>query len=135
VVRAPAIGAANLVDARLEPAPVTGDAEQLYQVALNLVSNAIGASAPGATVRVTTRVEGDAAVLEVADDGRGIAAEDLPKVWTPFFSRRPGGTGLGLPIVRRIVEAHGGTIELESRPAHGTTATVRLPLRSERDAP
>ncbi|HET7462149.1 MAG TPA: ATP-binding protein, partial [Longimicrobium sp.] len=111
----------------LRPAPVLADAEQMYEVALNLATNAAQASPPGALVRVATRTEGSDAVLEVEDSGTGISPDDLAKVWTPFFSRRPGGTGLGLPIVRRIVEAHGGRVELESREGRGTRVTVRLP--------
>ena len=132
VAGAPGIGGGAVpVEARLDPAPVTGDPGQLYQVALNLVSNAVQASPPGASVCVSTRVEGGEAVLEVADSGAGIAPEDAAKVWTPFFSKRSGGTGLGLPIVRRIVEAHGGTVSLQSRPGDGTRAVVRLPTRRE----
>lgn len=116
-----------LLDAR--PAPVSADAEQVYQVVLNLVANAAQASPPGQPVRVATRAEGAESVLEVADRGAGIAPADLPNVWTPFFTRRPGGTGLGLPIVRRIVEAHGGRVEMASRPGEGTRVTVRLPRR------
>jgi signal transduction histidine kinase len=56
--------------------------------------------------------------------------EELAQAWTPFFTRRAGGTGLGLPIVRRIVEAHGGTVSLHSAPGEGTRAVVRLPLRT-----
>ncbi|HEU0301080.1 MAG TPA: ATP-binding protein, partial [Longimicrobium sp.] len=130
VAGAPGIGGGRVaVEARLDPAPVTGDPGELYQVALNLVSNAVQASPPGGSVCVATRVEGDEAVLEVADRGPGMGPEELAKVWAPFFSRRTGGTGLGLPIVRRIVEAHGGTVALHSRPGEGTQAEVRLPLR------
>jgi len=136
VAGAPGIGGGAVpVEARLEPAPVSGDPGQLYQVALNLVANAVQASPPGTPVVVRTGVEGVDAVLEVADAGPGIAPGDLPMVWTPFFSRRSGGTGLGLPIVRRIVEAHGGTVELLSRPGEGTRAVVRLPLRHPDEAP
>jgi two-component system, NtrC family, sensor histidine kinase HydH len=136
VAGAPGIGGGAVgIETRLEPAPVTGDAEQLYQVALNLAANAIQASPPGASVLIRTGVDGADAVLEVADGGPGITPEDLPKVWTPFFSQRVGGTGLGLPIVRRIVEAHDGTVVLESGSGDGTKAVVRLPLRTESRAP
>lgn len=136
VAGAPGIGGGAVpVEARLEPAPVSGDPGQLYQVALNLVANAVQASPPGSPVTVRTAVEGEDAVLEVADAGPGIPPDDLPMVWTPFFSRRSGGTGLGLPIVRRIVEAHGGTVALLSRPGEGTRAAVRLPLRPSDEAP
>lgn len=136
VAGAPGVGGgAVAVESRLEPAPARGDPEQLYQVALNLVSNAVQVSPPGGSVCVRTGVEGGRAVLEVADGGPGIAPEDLARVWTPFFSRRSGGTGLGLPIVRRIVEAHGGSVELRSRPGEGTRAVVRLPLPTAKDAP
>jgi two-component system sensor histidine kinase HydH len=130
VAAAPGIGGGVAVEARLEPAPVTGDPEQLYQAVLNLVSNAVYVSPPGASVRVATSVDGDQAVLEVADEGPGMPPDQLAQVWTPFFTRRAGGTGLGLPIVRRIVEAHGGTVQLHSAPGEGTRAVIRLPLRT-----
>ncbi len=120
------------LEAALEAAPLEGDADQLYQVTLNLLANARKASAPGQPVEVGTRAESSYAVLEVRDHGRGIPAEELAEVWTPFFTTGGGGTGLGLPIVRRIVEAHGGEVALESEPGAGTTATVRIP--SGRDA-
>lgn len=110
-----------------ESAPVTGDPDGLRQVVLNLLSNALAATPPGGTVRVETRREGDEVVLEVADTGRGIAPEDLPRVFDPFFSRTDGGTGLGLSIVHQIVARHGGRISLDSVAGRGTTATVRIP--------
>ena len=136
VAGAPGIGGGAVpLETRLDPAPVTGDPEQLYQVALNLVSNAVHASAPGSPVRVATFVDGAHGVLEVADRGRGMEPEEAAQAWTPFFSRRGGGTGLGLPIVRRIVEAHGGTVDLHSAPGRGTRAVVRLPLRTGSEVP
>lgn len=113
---------------RLDPAPALGDAEQMVQVALNLATNAAQASPPGGEIHLRTGAEGGDALLEVEDSGRGISPDELERVWTPFFSRRPGGTGLGLPIVRRIVEAHGGRVEIESEVGRGTRVTVRLPL-------
>lgn len=119
------------LDADLAATPVDGDADQLYQVVLNLLANARKASSAGSRVRVRCAVEADTAVLEIRDQGKGIAPEQLADIWTPFFTTGGGGTGLGLPIVRRIVEAHGGTVTIESQPDAGTTATVRLPARSD----
>ncbi len=119
------------LEADLTPAPVNGDGDQLYQVVLNLLANARKASPAGSRVRVTCRVQDDVVLLEIRDRGSGIPPERLADVWTPFFTTGGGGTGLGLPIVRRIVEAHGGTVTLESQPDAGTTAIVRLPARSD----
>ncbi|MEJ2078730.1 MAG: glycoside hydrolase family 3 N-terminal domain-containing protein [Acidobacteriota bacterium] len=119
------------LDTDLAATPVEGDADQLYQVVLNLLANARKASSVGSRVRVRCAVEADTAVLEIRDQGKGIAPEQLADIWTPFFTTGGGGTGLGLPIVRRIVEAHGGTVTIESQPDAGTTATVRLPARSD----
>jgi two-component system sensor histidine kinase HydH len=116
------------LETELEPAPVLADPEQMVQVALNLATNAAQASPPGGEIHLRTRAGGDEAVLEVEDSGRGISPDDRERVWTPFFSGRSGGTGLGLPIVRRIVEAHGGRVEIESEVGRGTRVTVRLPL-------
>lgn len=84
-------------------------------------------------VTLTAGREGDRVVLEVADTGSGIAPEDLPHVFERFWraeksrSRRTGGSGLGLSIVRHLVAAHGGTAEARSTPGRGSTFTLRLP--------
>ncbi len=119
------------LEADLPPAPIRGDADQLHQLVINLLANARKASQAGTAVRVTTAVEDGDVVLRVADQGKGIPADELEEIWTPFFTTGGGGTGLGLPIVRRIVESHGGTIGLESEPGEGTVATVRFPYRSD----
>ncbi len=77
--------------------------------------------------------DGDSIALRVGDTGAGIAAEDLPRVFEPLYTTKPrgSGTGLGLPLVREIVAAHGGTVRLESRPGEGTTVLVRLALPGE----
>lgn len=111
-------------------APATFDEEQLQQVLLNLGSNAIQASEAGATVTIATGADdagAGTAWLEVRDAGVGIPAEALARIWTPFFTTRRQGTGLGLAIVRRIVDEHGGTIDVTSAPGAGTTVRVRLP--------
>lgn len=119
--------------AELEGAPVKGDAARLSRVILNLSINAILHNAAGVTVTVSTRLKAGCAELVVADNGRGIAAEALPRIFERFHradasrSRHTGGAGLGLAIVRQTVEAHGGTIDVTSVVGAGTTFTLRLP--------
>jgi signal transduction histidine kinase len=125
------------VDLGLEVAPdlpaVGVDRVQLEQALLNLVTNAIDAMPEGGRLRLAARPDGDGVALQVTDSGIGIPPEDLDRVFDPLFTTKPPGkgTGLGLPILREIVEAHGGTVRLESRPGEGTTAVVRLPRASE----
>jgi two-component system sensor histidine kinase AtoS len=107
---------------------VQADGEALKQVILNLVLNAVQAT-PGdgrVTVRTASRSEGEVEI-EVADDGEGIAEENLEKVFDPFFSTKPTGTGLGLAMVRRIVDAHGGRVAIASTLGVGTEITLTLP--------
>ena len=102
--------------------------EELFkQALLNLTLNALHAMPEGGELILTTRREGDWAVIDVTDTGCGIPHDIHEGVFDAFFSTRPGGSGLGLPTVRRIVEAHGGTIGLESEPGKGTKFTIRLP--------
>jgi two-component system phosphate regulon sensor histidine kinase PhoR len=109
----------------------------LEQAVINLVDNAIKYSAPGDTVRLEADLEpgkdSSELVIRVADDGAGIAAEHLPRLFERFYradkarSRTLGGTGLGLAIVKHIVQAHGGTVSVESTPGVGSVFTIRLP--------
>ena len=113
--------------------PLVGqwDAMRVEQVVTNLVSNAIKYG-EGRPVDVTTRREGDSAVLAVKDEGIGIAAADLEEIFERFerrvSSRNYGGFGLGLWVARKIVQAWGGTIRAESAPGKGSTFRVDLPL-------
>jgi CheY-like chemotaxis protein/anti-sigma regulatory factor (Ser/Thr protein kinase) len=119
------------------PDPVTGDAIRLQQVLANLLSNAIKFTPPGGHVEVTLTPAGSRAEIRVADTGQGIDAEFLPNIFERFSqadsstTRRQGGLGLGLAIVRALVERHGGTVQAES-PGRGlgATFTVRLPVLS-----
>ncbi|WP_242371932.1 transporter substrate-binding domain-containing protein [Anaeromyxobacter sp. SG26] len=122
----------------LELAPalpaVLGSAQRIEQVVVNLLVNASEAlPAPGRGVRLTTRREDGRVVLEVRDEGVGIAAEHLARVEEPFFTtkRSGGGTGLGLSVSAGIVKEHGGTLALTSTPGAGTTATLTLPAAPE----
>jgi two-component system NtrC family sensor kinase len=101
---------------------------QLEQVLVNLVANACEAVRPGGRIEVTAAADDGQVRFEVRDDGVGISPADLPRIFEPFFTTRPPGegTGLGLPIVRGIVERHGGTVAVASAPGR-TCFTVRLP--------
>ncbi|MFF9363156.1 ATP-binding protein [Streptomyces griseoluteus] len=115
-----------------EPAPVTADAARLQQILVNLLGNARSHTPPGTTVTARVRRRGDRMCVQVADDGPGIPAALLPHVFERFArgdsarTRATGSTGLGLAIVRAVVTAHGGTVDVESRPGR-TVFTVRLP--------
>jgi signal transduction histidine kinase len=113
--------------------PITCSPSQINQVFLNLVTNAAQAMGPGqGEIRITTRREGAAHVaVEVADTGKGIPPEALPKIFDPFFTTKEvgKGTGLGLSIVYKIVEQHGGRINVDSTVGVGTRFTVVLPLQ------
>jgi two-component system OmpR family sensor kinase len=126
------------VDAAGELPGVSGDAPLLRRLLENLLDNAAKYSEPPAPVRLSARGEAGAAVLEVRDAGIGIAPEDLPRLFTPFFrtdrsrTRRSGGFGLGLALARRIAQAHGGDIEVESQVDRGTVFRVRMPAPASR---
>jgi two-component system nitrogen regulation sensor histidine kinase GlnL len=121
--------------------PVHGDQEKLTQVVLNLVRNALDAVAGRPAPRITLET-GVASLrlrsasgrtrplarIAVVDDGPGVPEAMLPRLFTPFATSKPHGTGLGLAVSRRIVEAHGGRIEVRNRPGGGAEATVYLPL-------
>jgi len=114
---------------------ISADAAQIEDSVLNLIINAIEAIGSDGQVVVTIRraenadeESADEAVIEVADDGRGINEEDLARIFNPFFTKTEGGTGLGLPAVRRIARLHGGRIEVKSVPGEGSTFTLHLPL-------
>ncbi len=113
---------------------VFADQNKLKQVILNLLKNALEATPPGGTITVETRLHrkgetGEQVEMFISNTGSGIPAEDQGRIFDLFFTTKPRGTGLGLPICRRIVEDHGGSITAESQPSQGTTFTVRLPLK------
>jgi len=106
---------------------VRGDARRLQQVVQNLVLNAAEAMGGNGAVMVSVEREGADVVLRVKDNGPGIPAEMVDNVLRPFYTTKPLGTGLGLPLVARIADAHGGTVSIDSRVGEGTTVCVRLP--------
>jgi len=118
---------ATLVEERGGPISLVADFGQLRQVVMNLVLNALDAMPTGGTLAVTTRRTGPWVVLEVADSGKGIASEMLPRLFQPFASTKATGLGLGLVISRRIAEDHMGTIDAGNRTGGGASFFVRLP--------
>jgi two-component system, NtrC family, sensor histidine kinase PilS len=123
----------------LEPAESWCDPDQIRQVLWNLLTNAAQAGGAGerlGLVRVSCAPGGQrAARFAVEDDGPGIASGDLQRIFTPFYTTKERGTGLGLAVVQRIVDAHGGTVAVESSPERGTRFTVRLPAGADGHGP
>jgi NtrC-family two-component system sensor histidine kinase KinB len=122
------------IELTVEAAPdlpqVRAERAQIERVLANLVTNAARATARGGRIAVTAEARGDAVLVAVADTGRGIPKEYLPRIFDRFVQVRnvpPGGAGLGLAISRRIVQAHGGQIAVQSEPGRGTTFTFTLP--------
>jgi signal transduction histidine kinase len=104
------------------------DPQQLKQALLNLLLNAIQATPPGGAVQVTAVAETEAVRIAVVDSGSGIAPDMLERIFDPYVTTKPQGTGLGLPIALRILQAHGGTLEVSSVLGRGTTVEVWLPI-------
>ncbi len=112
--------------------PIRANPDQVQQVMINLVLNALDACGPAGHVEISATRRGKTVVLEVRDDGHGIAAEIQPQVFDPFFTtkKRGQGTGLGLWVVAQIVRTHSAEIELESAPGAGTRVRVAWPVAS-----
>jgi two-component system sensor histidine kinase BaeS len=119
---------------RTEPVVVHADADRLHQVVSNLLGNSVRYCRDGDEVTATVRREGGSAVLEVADTGPGIAADDLRHVFERLWRGRADteGSGIGLAVVQELVSAHGGTVTADSDGVRGTTVTVRLPAAEAR---
>lgn len=132
--------AASLIDTRIEFISNIGpdlpvlpvDTVKFRQLLLNLLSNAkdalLAVDRPSLTLTLSARVEGSSLTITVADNGCGIAPEDLDSLFEPFVTHKQGGTGLGLSIARRVVRAHRGTIHVSSQSGKGSIFTVSLPV-------
>ena len=117
---------------------VTGDTDQLRQVFSNIILNAVQAMLPeGGTLRLITRPHGpgNGCIVQICDTGKGISPEHQEKIFTPFFTTRESGTGLGLSVSYGIVKDHGGDIRVSSRPGMGTCFEIELPGIDPLDAP
>ena len=116
------------------PPPVVGNVDYIERAVTNLLDNAIKYTPDGGKISLTVRFEPTNAVVEVVDNGLGIPAEDIPRIFERFYrvdrsrSREMGGTGLGLSIVKHLINAHGGQVEVQSQPSAGSTFRIRLPL-------
>jgi two-component system, NtrC family, sensor kinase len=108
---------------------VEADENQLRQAFLNLVRNATEAMAQdGGLLQIASASDGEWVQIRIVDNGSGIPSKDLSKIFEPFFSTKKSGTGLGLAITQQIIQEHGGTITVQSKPAQGTAFTIRLPI-------
>lgn len=113
--------------------PVLLDAERMLRVLINLCDNARKAVSRGDTITLAAREVAGTLEIRVRDTGRGMSEDVVRHIFEPFYSSAPeGGTGLGMVIVKNVVEAHRGTIAIESEPGAGTTVTLRLPLKGAR---
>lgn len=108
---------------------IMADADMLYQAFLNILINAMQAMPEGGTLAVSVKTAPDGVLLFFDDSGPGIPDSIRSKIWDPFFTTKDKGTGLGLGIVKKIIEAHGGQIRLDNRPGGGTRAIVKLPFK------
>jgi signal transduction histidine kinase len=111
--------------------PLVGVRDQLVQVFLNLILNAIDATGKGGHIELSAERRRDELCVTVRDDGAGLRPEQAGKLFQPYFTTKPHGTGLGLFVTRKLVTDHGGTVEFESEPGRGTAFRVRLPLPAE----
>ena len=105
-------------------------ANQINQVFMNLLTNAVQAIEDTGSITITTRQEEAWAVVEIADTGHGIEPEQIERLFAPGFTTKGVGVGLGLAIAYRIIEEHDGSLDLASEVGKGTTFTIRLPLAS-----
>ncbi|HEV3144694.1 MAG TPA: ATP-binding protein [Gemmataceae bacterium] len=110
------------------------DSQLFKQALLNLMLNAEQAMEKGGQLTFQARQEANQIRLDVIDTGSGMETDDLKKIFKPFYTSRPGGTGLGLPTARRIIERHGGRIEVQSDVGRGTQFTIWLPITTPRSA-
>lgn len=112
--------------------PVMADRNQVKQVFFNLVKNALEAMQPGGHLRIRAWADDDNVIIALGDSGTGIKQEDLARLFQPYYTTKPGGHGLGLMIVQRIMREHGGQIGIESKEGAGTLVTLQFPRKDRR---
>ena len=107
------------------------DSTMLYQSFLNIFINAMQAMPNGGKILVEISSNDHLLTVHFDDEGQGISPENLEKIWDPFFTTKDMGTGLGLGIVKNIIESHGGSIQVVNRPVRGARVTIELPVKKE----
>jgi signal transduction histidine kinase len=110
---------------------IRADSEMLYQAFLNIFINAMQAMPDGGKISVNIFPLNGSVAVRIEDDGNGIETEIMEKIWDPFFTTKENGTGLGLGIVKNLIEAHGGSLNIENRPERGACVTIQLPAKLE----
>jgi signal transduction histidine kinase len=110
--------------------PFAFDSGQIRQVLINLFKNSLEAMPEGGDLTVSAEAQDSSLILRISDTGPGIPSEQLQNLFTPFFTTKPGGTGLGLIICRGLINQHQGEISIDSQVNHGTACTIRLPIIS-----
>ncbi|HZE20484.1 MAG TPA: ATP-binding protein, partial [Desulfobaccales bacterium] len=114
--------------------PVPFDPNQLHQVFINLIKNALEAMPEGGKITITSRVRGDNAEIKITDTGEGMTPDVAANIFQPYFTTKEKGTGLGLANCQSIIQEHGGSILVDSHPGRGTTFTILLPLEEAEEA-
>jgi signal transduction histidine kinase len=117
-----------------EPLMIRVDADLVKQAILNIVINGVQAMAHGGTLRIATFRDGDAAVINVRDEGPGIPAEIRDKIYNLYFTTKQGGSGIGLAMTYRVVQLHQGSVEFESVEGQGATFSLRFPINESSTA-
>jgi two-component system sensor histidine kinase HydH len=107
---------------------ILGDINKLKACLANILNNACEASPAGSSISIVTHANKRTGYVEVCDEGKGVRKRDVKNIFTPFFTTKKGGIGLGLPIAKNIVEAHGGRIRLKRGSRHGTCVRIILPV-------
>jgi two-component system, sporulation sensor kinase E len=108
---------------------VSVDADLLKQALVNLIQNGVEAMPSGGTLTVRVEARAPWLLIAISDSGQGISADGRRRLFNPFFTTKKGGTGLGLAITHRLIQAHGGRIEVDSQPGQGSCFTVWLPMK------
>jgi signal transduction histidine kinase len=119
----------HVVNSTKNQPPMQLDVDKMRRVFLNLTLNAVDAMPDGGTLTIATTRSGDNVHITFKDTGEGMTTETLAKLWSPLYTTKAKGMGLGLPIAKRLVEAHGGSISVETKLGKGSTFTVTLPVK------
>ena len=125
-------GIAVEAETQAELPPILADRNQLKQVFFNLIANAVEAMGPGGKLKIKSRADDDSVYLMFGDSGVGIRPEDFSQLFQPYHTTKPGGHGLGLMIVQRIMREHGGQVGIESKEGVGTVVTLTFPQKNRR---